>query len=146
MKRVLIDTNILLDVLLNRQEFLQASTAVLRRILERKCRGFVAATTLTNMYYIVRRVSGKPEEALAAVDKTLAWCAVAPVNRRVLNVARSSGMKDFEDAVQAAAARDFGIDIVVTRDKTGFHDSGLRVCSPEEFLETLFGRSTGSLK
>ena len=46
-------------------------------------------------------------------------------------------MKDFEDAVQAAAARDFGIDVVVTRDKTGFHDSGLRVYLPKEFLETL---------
>jgi len=137
MKRVLIDTNILLDVLLNRQEFLEASTAVLRLLLERQYRGFVAATTLTNMYYIVRRVSGKPEEALAAIDKTLAWCTVAPVNRRVLDIARSSGMKDFEDAVQAAAARDFGIDVVVTRDKTGFHASGLRVYSPEEFLETL---------
>ena len=40
------------------------------------------------------------------------------------------------DAVQAAAAQDFGIDIVVTRDKSGFGDSGLRVYSPEEFLET----------
>jgi len=137
MKRVLIDTNIILDVLLNRQEFLEASTAVLRPLVERKYRGFVAATTLTNMYYIVRRVSGKPEEALAAVNKTLAWCAVAPVNRKVLEVARSSDMPDFEDAVQAAAAQDFGIDVVVTRDKTGFHDSTLRVYSPDEFLETL---------
>ena len=138
--RVLIDTNILLDVLLNRQEFVGTSVAVLRPLLQRKFRGFVAATTLTNMYYIVRRVSGK-QEALATVDKTLAWCAIASVNRRVLGVARSSGMTDFEDAVQAAAAQDFGIDIVVTRDKTGFLDSGLNVYSPEEFLETQLKRT-----
>ena len=137
MKRVLLDTNILLDVLLNRQEHLKVSSAVLKLLLEQKYRGFVAATTLTNMYYIVRRVSGKPEEALTAVNKTLAWCAVAPVNGRGLDVARYSGMKDFEDAVQAAAASDFGIDMVVTRDKTGFLDSGLQVYSPEEFLESL---------
>ena len=49
----------------------------------------------------------------------------------------SNPVSDFEDAVQAAAAKDFGIDIVVTRDKTGFLDSGLRVYSPEEFLEAL---------
>ena len=72
---------------------------------------------------------------MMAVNKTLQWCEVAPVNRRVLDVARSSGMYDFEDAVQAAAAQDFGIDIVVTRDKAGFADSGLQVYSPEEFLE-----------
>jgi len=137
MMRVLIDTNIILDVVLNRQEFLEVSSTVIKLLLEQKYRGFVAATTLTNIYYIVRRVSGKPEEALTAVNKTLAWCEVAPVNRKVLDTARFSGMKDFEDAVQAAAAQDFGIDIVITRDKTGFHDSGLQVCSPEEFMKAL---------
>ena len=137
MMRVLIDTNIVLDVLLNRQAFLGHSMAVLKTLLERKYRGFVAATTLTNMYYIVRRETGKTDEALTAVNKTLQWCEVAPVNRRVLDAARASGMKDFEDAVQAAAASDYGINTVVTRDKKGFTDSALKVYSPEEFLEAL---------
>ena len=137
MMRVLIDTNIILDVLLNRREFLEVSSAVVKLLLERKYRGFVAATTLTNVYYIVHRATKRTDEAMTAVNKTLQWCEVAPVNRRVLDVARSSGMKDFEDAVQVAAAQDFGIDIVVTRDKAGFGDSGLQVYSPEEFLETL---------
>jgi len=44
-------------------------------------------------------------------------------------------MKDFEDAVQTAVAKDVGIDIVVTRDIMGFSDSGLQVYSPGEFLE-----------
>ena len=137
MKRILIDTNIILDVLLNRKEFLEASSTVLESLLKRKYRGFVAATTLTNMYYIVRRVSGKTEDALTAVNKTLAWCEVAPVNWRVLDTARSANMKDFEDAVQAAAAWNVGIDTVVTRDNAGFSNSGLHVYSPDEFLKTL---------
>lgn len=137
MKRVLIDTNIILDVLLNRKGFLERSIAVLEPLLARQYRGFVAATTLTNMYYIVRRVSGRTEEAMMAVNKTLQWCEVAPVNREVLDAARSSSMTDFEDAVQAAAAKDFNIDIVITRDKTGFHHCGLQVYTPEEFLATL---------
>ena len=135
--RVLIDTNIILDVLLRRSEFRESSSAVLERLCERQDHGFVAATTLTNIYFIVRRSTGKTDEAMKAVDKTLQWCGIAPVNRKVLNVARFSGMVDFEDAVQAAAAQDCEIDIVITRDKTGFHDSGLNVYSPEEFLETL---------
>ena len=135
--RVLIDTNIILDILLNRTEFGELSFAVLKRLEERQYRGFVAATTLTNMYFIVRRATKSTEEAMTAVNKTLQWCEVAPVNRRVLDKAISSGMKDFEDAVQAAAAQNFGIDIVVTRDKTGFTDSGLRVYSPDDFLEAL---------
>jgi predicted nucleic acid-binding protein len=134
MTQVLIDTNIVLDVLLNRAEFLELSSAVLKRLGEQQCRGFVAATTLTNMYYIVRRITGKTEPALLAVKKTLEWCEVAPVNRKVLDEACLANMLDFEDAVQAAAARNVGIDIVITRDKSGFLNSGLRVCSPEEFL------------
>jgi len=137
MMRVLMDTNVILDVLLNRKEFLEVSSAVIKLLLERKYRGFVAATTLTNVYYVVHRATKKKDEAMIAVNKTLQWCEVATVNRRVLDVARLSCMKDFEDAVQAAAAQDFGIDIVVTRDKAGFSDSGLKVYSPEEFLETL---------
>ena len=55
----------------------------------------------------------------------------------VIRGALDSEMDDFEDVVQAAAAQDCDIDIVITRDKTGFHDSGLNIYSPEEFLETL---------
>ena len=135
--RVLIDTNVILDVLLNRLEFLEFSAAVLKRLWERQFRGYVAATTLTNIYFIVRRATRNTEVAMTAVDKTLQWCEVAPVNRRVLDAARFADMNDFEDAVQAAAAKSAGIDIVVTRDKTGFLDSDLRVYSPEEFVEAM---------
>jgi predicted nucleic acid-binding protein len=62
---------------------------------------------------------------------------VLGVNKDTIVSAIESGMTDFEDAVQAAAARDVDVDIIVTRDKDGFHNSGLQVYSPEEFLETL---------
>jgi len=136
MMRVLIDTNIVIDVVLKRPEFFESSFAVLKLLRERKYRSFVAATTLTNMYFIVRKAAGKTE-AMLAVDKTLNWCKVAPVNYRVLDAARFANMKDFEDAVQTAAAKHFGIDTIVTRDKEGFINSGLQVYSPEEFLEVL---------
>jgi hypothetical protein len=62
---------------------------------------------------------------------------VLAVDSQTIETAIELDMADFEDAVQAAAAQDCEIDIVITRDKTGFHDSGLNVDSPEEFLETL---------
>ena len=62
---------------------------------------------------------------------------VIPVNLETIEAAFALPMDDFEDAVQAAAAKDCGIDIVVTRDKPGFLDSGLQVYSPEEFLKQL---------
>ena len=59
------------------------------------------------------------------------------MNRTVLDDARVANMPDFEDAVQAAAAKHCGIDTVVTRDKADFSNSGLQVFSPEEFLATV---------
>jgi len=136
--KILIDTNILLDIVLNRAEFFDISSSVLKQVREQTIRGFVAATSLTNIYYIVRKERKSTEAALTAVNRTLEWCEVAPVNRKVLDAARSCNiMDDFEDAVQAAAAKDSGIGIVVTRDKSGFLKSGLRVYSPEEFLDAL---------
>ena len=131
---VLIDTNIILDIVLNRAEFFDTSSSVLKQARERKMSVFVAATSLTNIYYIVRKERKSAEAALTAVNRTLEWCKVAPVNYRVLDIARFANMKDFEDAVQTAAAKDFGIDTVITRDKEGFCNSGMRVYTPEEFL------------
>jgi len=68
MMRVLIDTNIVIDVVLKRPEFFESSFAVLKLLRGRKYRSFVAATTLTNMYFIVRKAAGKTE-AMLAVDK-----------------------------------------------------------------------------
>ena len=104
MMRVLIDTNIVIDVVLKRTDFFDSSFAVLKLLRERKYRGFVAATTLTNMYFIVRKAAGKAG-AMPAVDKTLQWCEVAPVDYRVLDAALFANMKDFEDAVQTADCR-----------------------------------------
>jgi predicted nucleic acid-binding protein len=135
--RVLIDTNIILYIVLNRAEFFDISSSVLKLAREQKICGFITATSLTNIHYIVRKERKSAEAALTAVNRTLEWCKVAPVNHRVLDAARHSGMLDFEDAVQATAAKDVGIDTVVTRDKLGFLNSGLQVYSPEEFLQTL---------
>ena len=59
------------------------------------------------------------------------------MNRRTIREALDAPMTDFEDAVQAVTVKKIGVNVVVTRDKTGFGDSGLQVYSPEEFLETL---------
>lgn len=112
----LIDTNVVLDVLLNRTEHLEHSTSVLESLRDGKYRGFVAATTLTNIFYIVRKLAGK-QAAMKAVNKIMEMFEVVPVNRKVLDEARSGERVDFEDAVQASAAKDYGLEIVVTRDK-----------------------------
>jgi len=134
--QVLLDTNVILDAILPRGEFSRLARLLVRKHEEKLFQGFVSASAITDIYFIVEK-ERKRDFALPAIKKVVRMLTVIPVNFEIIESAFALPMKDFEDAVQAAAAQDFGIDIIVTRDKTGFLDSTLRVYSPEEFLETL---------
>ncbi len=136
MSRVLIDVNIILDVVLNRAGHVASSASVLRHLREKKIGIFVASITVTTLYYVTRKFKGR-DFAEQAVGLTLDQFEIIPVGRQTLRTAWELHRNDFEDAVQASAAKDYGLDIVVTRDGKGFRDSGLRVYSPEEFLKAL---------
>lgn len=124
MKRLLLDLNILLDVVLDRAE--AANAARLWAALERgKGRGFVPAHGVTTIFYLVSRAQGG-SFARRATDGILRTFAVAPVDEKVLRRALSLGWPDFEDAVCAAAAEICGCDVIVTRDPKGFVDSPVR--------------------
>jgi len=134
--QVLIDTNVILDAILRRGEFSRLAQLLVRKHEEKLFQGFVSASAITDIYFIVEK-ERKREFALLAVKKVVRMLTVIPVNLEILESAFALPMDDFEDAVQTAAAKDFGIDIVVTRDKTGFSNSGLHVYLPVEFLGTL---------
>ena len=133
---VLLDTNVILDAILPRGKYTQMARSLVRKHEERLFRGFVSASAITDIYFIVDK-ERKQEFALLAIKKVVQMLTVIPVNFEIIKTALASPMKDFEDAVQAAAASDYGINTIVTRDKKGFTDSGLKVYSPEEFLEAL---------
>ena len=75
--------------------------------------------------------------AREVVEALYATFRILAVDRRTIREALDAPMADFEDAVQAVTVKKIGVHVVVTRDKSGFLDSGLNVYSPEEFLETL---------
>jgi len=124
-KRLLLDLNILLDVVLDRAE--AAGAARLWAALERgKGRGFVPAHGVTTIFYLVSRAQGAAF-ARRATDGILRTFAVASVDEKVLRRALSLGWPDFEDAVCASAAEICGCDAIVTRDPKGFVDSPVRI-------------------
>jgi predicted nucleic acid-binding protein len=132
----LIDTNVILDAVLRRGEFTRRARLLVRRHEEKQFRGFVSASAITDIYFIIEKEK-KRGFALLTIKKIVRVLTVIPVNLEIIRSALASSMDVFEDAVQAAAAQDFGIVIIVTRDKTGFSNSGLQVYSPEEFMEKL---------
>ena len=134
---VLIDTNVILDYAEERDVFFEAAQKVFEMITQRKVIGCVSASAVTDIFYFLQKRYKEPGIARTLLKKLIRMLDILAVDHKTIETAIDSGMEDFEDAVQATAAKDFGIDIVVTRDKTGLTGSGLRVYSPDEFLNAL---------
>jgi len=134
---VLIDTNVVLDYAEEREGFYETAQKVFEIVRQRQIIGCISASAVTDIFYVLLKRYKDPDSVISLLKKLIRILKILTVDRPTIDTAIESGMLDFEDAVQAAAAQDFGIDIVVTRDKTGFLASTLQVYSPEEFLETL---------
>ncbi|MGB7442495.1 MAG: PIN domain-containing protein [Coleofasciculaceae cyanobacterium] len=135
--RALIDTNIVLDYLLEREPFLQDADALFQAIGSEQVIGYVTATTLTDIFYIARRQTQSVERARQVVSTTLAVMEICPVNRAVLEVALTSGLKDFEDAVQISCAIAQSLEAIVTRNTQDFSNATVPVLSVSQLLEQL---------
>jgi predicted nucleic acid-binding protein len=133
--RVLVDTNVVLDFLQEREPFVENAARLFERIDAGEIEGFIAATTITNIYYIVRRAAGAVV-AQDAITQALADLNICAVNREVLEQAIALGFRDFEDAVQYVCGVVHNVDAIVTRDVSGFTSAEIPVVLPEE-LDTI---------
>ena len=133
--RVLIDTNVVLDFLQEREPFVENAARLFERIDTGEIEGFIAATTITNIYYIIRRAVGVvvAQDAITQVLTELNICAV---DRDVLERAIALNFRDFEDAVQYVCGVVHTVDAIVTRDASGFVDAEIPVVLPGE-LDTI---------
>lgn len=129
--RVLIDTNVVLDFLQEREPFVEAAAKPFEQIDDGKVDGFVTATTITNIYYIVRKAAGS-KTAIDALTQIITDLHICVVDRNILQQAVNFGFQDFEDAVQYACAMVYGVDAIVTRDTSGFTNSEIPVIAPDQ--------------
>lgn len=135
--RVLVDTNIALDFLLQREQFFQDAELLFDAINSDQVIGYVTATTLTDIFYIARRHTRRIEQARQAITEILSVMEICPVSRVVLESALGLSLVDFEDAVQVACAVAQGLDAIVTRDRQDFSSSPVTVLSVQELLQRL---------
>jgi predicted nucleic acid-binding protein len=141
--RVLIDTNIVLDFLSQREPFSLDAELLFQSIDAGQVIGYVTATTLTDIFYISRKHTRSVEKARQAVSETLTVMVICPIDRAVLESAFSSGLVDFEDAVQIFGAVAQGLDAILTRDNKGFLSSPIPVLSIQELLQQLGTQNRG---
>ena len=131
--KVLFDTNVVLDVLLEREPHIDAASKLFALVDSGRIKGSICATTATTIYYIAARSFG-PRRAHDQIHGLLALFDVAPVDREVLDRALDVDFSDYEDAVIHEAAVAVGATAIVTRDRDGFASSAIPALDPRELL------------
>lgn len=134
--KILFDTNVVLDVMLDREPFAEPASQLMILIESGKISGLLCATTVTTIHYLSTKVMGAAK-AQNQIKDLLMLFEIAAVNRSVIEDALVAKFSDFEDAVLYQAARHAGAEAIVTRDPKGFKRSMLPVYSSEEMLKAL---------
>lgn len=131
--KVMLNCDVLLDVALRRMPFATNSSAALDWCERHPGSGFVAGHTLPNVYYILEKDQG---DALARqfLHDLLAFVEVVPTGTAQTKHALALPMTDFEDALQAAAAVQSGVDAIITRNIADYRNSPIPALLPGDFL------------
>ncbi len=133
---ILIDTDILIDVALDRQPFSDPASELIDCLQTGPKRAFVAWHTLSNFDYLVTPARSGAD-ARTFITELIRFVAVAESGTDAIAYAARLGMTDFEDAMQVAAARACGARYVVTRNVRDFKHSPIPAITPAEALEAL---------
>jgi predicted nucleic acid-binding protein len=128
---VLFDTDVVLDVLLDRALFSGAALSLFERVEQKAVSGYLCATTLTNIFYIARPTVGKVI-ALNRIRELLDLFEIALVDQTVLKMAVGGDFSDFEDAVLYESAKRVDVEAIVTRNRDDFEKSDIPVYSPDD--------------
>ena len=132
--KVLFDVNVVIDVLQRRPDFFDNSYAVLRLAAEDQIEGYVAAGSIADIYYILRRAGLEPSEVRTALAQLIQIVELADTTAADVNEALLSPMADVEDAVLAACAKRLEATWIVTRNEDDFAASPVPAISPAQFL------------
>jgi predicted nucleic acid-binding protein len=134
--RVLLDTDVVLDLLADRKPFVVEASVLWLAHEQGRLEAYLSPITPINVFYILRKQQGAVQ-ARQVVGQLLATVQVCPLDRAVLDAAYALPMVDYEDAVQAATAAAASLDVIVTRNIKDYADAPLLVLTPAEVLARL---------
>jgi predicted nucleic acid-binding protein len=134
--KVLIDTNVILDIALVRQPFYDDSDQVFSFIEQGQIEGYVSASTFSDLYYLIRKQRGR-DWALNFLTRLSSTCQIATVNQAIISMALATNFKDFEDAIVYSAAVLNHLDAIITRNPKDFLVTTPRILTPEQLIQEL---------
>lgn len=133
MNKILLDTNIILDIALERRDFFEKSKELMLTLNKLNIPSYVTATTVTDIYYILKKSKGH-QLTISFLKNLFDFINIAGVDKEVVIRALISELTDFEDAVQTECASQNDINIIITRNTADFKKSKLVIVTPSEFI------------
>ena len=134
---VLVDTNIIIDALANREPYADNAKKILEKCAAREVTGLLAAHSIPNMFYILRKNFSQDERRFLLKN----LCNIFKISdlnaKKILAALENEKFVDFEDCLQEECAVESMADYIVTRNPADFANSRVKVILPEEFLKKL---------
>ncbi|MBD2601830.1 MULTISPECIES: type II toxin-antitoxin system VapC family toxin [Microcystis] len=134
--KILIDTNIIIDNDLEREPFWNASEQVLSLIEKGTIAGYIAASTFSDLYYIIRKARGR-DWTLTYLKQLITFCQIATVNQAAIIMAFTTNFQDFEDSIQYSTSVVNKLDAIITRNPQDFPIVTPRIITPEQLIAEL---------
>jgi predicted nucleic acid-binding protein len=136
MKKVFLDTDILLDLILQREKFFQSPAIVFEMAARKELSLHVSSLSFSNLFYILRK-SYSSSQSINILKKLSAELRILSVNSGVVMKALDSSFKDFEDAIQYFSALNNGMDVILTRNIKDYKLAEIPVVTADEFIRTV---------
>ena len=136
MTSVLIDTDVTLDFVLQRQLFFAEASEIFTRLGNGEFEAYISAVMPINVFYFTRKAKGLIG-ARQAVQDLLVSMQICEINQKILQSALTSPITDYEDAVQHECAASENLNAIITRNTKDYKNASVKIYSPTEFLQVI---------
>ena len=132
--KILIDTNVLLDYLLEREPFFEDAKKVISSCTEGNTKGCIAAHSISNMFFILRKDYTAKERREILSNLYTIFDVEGIDKAKLLSGLANEEFSDFEDCLQMECAKSYGAEYIVTRNVSDYSVSDIKAILPSEYL------------
>lgn len=131
---ILIDTNVLLNYLTNREDpYLEQSVEIVRMCATGACTGYIAFHTLSTLWYVLRRWNDEERRQSIKAICEIFYVAAASQDA-IMEAVENDRFADFEDCLQDKCAKEVGADYIITCNLLDYKESEVPSLTPKQFI------------
>jgi len=135
MTDIFIDTDVIIDFLIDREPHSREAAIIFTLIEQKKLKGYVSSLTFSNLYYVLRKIESH-NKVIAKLDSISRLLTILKVDQQTIKLAIASGFPDFEDSIQYNCALGYKkIDVLITRNIKDYKGSQIPVMTPAIYLK-----------